>query len=127
MSESAADQMRRFVPACAAETDTVLNLWLADAVKRMNRVMWGEDLQPGACYLAGHLYLRAQWSASQHGAGTVTSEGTGGMSMGFSTLPGRLTDADLQTTIPGAQYVALRDEVGGPFTLVDVLDDSQAP
>ena len=49
------------------------------------------------------------------------------MSQSYGAVVGRMTDADLLTTSPGSAFVALRQEVCGPFTTVDILDDSLAP
>lgn len=106
------DTLKLLVPAMATLADAVLDAWLALAVNQTNTEEWPALVYPVACcYLAGHLYLRAQLSAggSGSGAGAVTSESAGGMSRSYGAL-GSATgaDAELLTTGPGAEYVRLR-------------------
>jgi len=127
MAETTVETMRRLIPACAAETDGVLEAWIADAVERMNRLAWGTALAKGAVYLAGHLYLRSRATLTQTGGGAVSSESAGGMSRGYAAVPGWLSDAGLLTTGPGVEFVTLRNEACGPFVGIDVLDTTGAP
>uniref|UniRef100_A0A6H1ZM10 Uncharacterized protein n=2 Tax=viral metagenome TaxID=1070528 RepID=A0A6H1ZM10_9ZZZZ len=104
------DMLKRLVPAMAALADAVLDGWIADAVTEMNVEEWPALVYPrAACYLAGHLYLRAQASAGAgQGVGAVTSEGAGGMSRGYGSVASSTADAEYMTTAPGAEYVRLR-------------------
>lgn len=103
------DTLKRLVPAMASLSDSVLDEWLTDAAAELDSTEWPATLYPKACcYLAGHLYLRAQATTAGSGAGAVTSESAGGMSRAYGTLTGSGGDAELETTIPGAELVRLR-------------------
>lgn len=103
------DTLKRLVPTMASLADAVLDEWLADAVLELDVTEWPELIYPrAACYLAGHLYTRAQQMTVGSGAGGVNSESAGGMSRSYGSPGASSPDAEYETTACGVEFIRLR-------------------
>lgn len=126
---AAIDILRDFVPATVAESDAVCLRYLGYAGARLNGASteWGALYDQAVALYAGHLYLRGkQAGAGGLAAGGVVSESAGGMSRGYGGVGGVLSPfAELQTTAPGAEFVALLKSMG-PAAYPIALDSSGA-
>lgn len=112
------DVFKDLVGATVGKTDAQLNRFLGYAATRLGADAfdeWGVAYEQALVYLAGHLLARADLGASGTGSGAVTSESAGGMSRAYGTPGGGLgPDAELMTTAPGADFVALRKATIAP-------------
>jgi hypothetical protein len=104
------DVFRDLVAAAAAETDDAkLTRYLGYAAARLDSDGWGTMYEQACCLLAGHLLVRGSLAgAGGAAAGGVAAESAGGMSRSYGSVAGSMSDADLLTTAPGADFVALR-------------------
>ncbi len=106
------DTMRLLVVGAEAQTDDVLDGYLALAAVRLDVTEWGTAYTQATALLAGHLMQRVLGTGAGAGSvapGNIMSEKAGGLARSYGSVAGSTSDAALLTTQAGAEFVALRD------------------
>ncbi len=94
-----------------------LQYWLRFTQSEIGLDAFGEDASDAHAMLAAHALKRAPRSTGEDGdPGQITSEKVGDVAVTYASAP---TITELQTTIYGMRYLALRQGVfvGGVLTL----------
>ena len=93
--------------------DPRADLFLQMAGQSLNAAAFGLLYEQAACYLAAHMIASAPRDEVALGAGPVTSEGAGDLSVGYGTFPasGKLSigDAELAQTAYGRAFLRIRN------------------
>lgn len=90
-------------------SDTVVERWLAQAERRVNRTQWGEKADDATLWLTAHLLkLQCMLSAGvEPPAGAVTQKKVGDLSVSYH-MPAKMADSFLASTAYGQYYLTLR-------------------
>lgn len=114
-----ASDVREHFPEFSTATDTLIELWLAQAERRVNTTQWGEKADDATLWLTAHL-LKIDCQIRGGGtpvAGPISSERVGDLSRTYSVPGGRLKDSFLASTVYGQQYLEMRKEMIGTRVL----------
>jgi len=109
-------------PEFAAESDPRIQLFIDDSVIILNSTYWGEKYNLGLYYLTAHYLVLANKSE----AGSISSPGgaiagrtVDGVSVTYTTAqPKNESDANYMTTTYGQRYLALRQTLGVPASVI---------
>lgn len=90
-------------------SDTVINMWLTQAERRINRTQWGEKADDATLWLAAHLLKIQQTLACgiSPPPGPVASQKVGDLSVAYK-VPDRMGDTFLASTAYGQYYLTLK-------------------
>ena len=93
-------------------SDTVINRWMDQAERRVNRAQWGEKADDAVLWLTAHLLAFTQPLAcgTAPASGPVTTKKVGDLSVGFQ-VPERMSQTFLASTPYGQYYLTLKTGV----------------
>jgi hypothetical protein len=107
-----AQDIRDTFPEFQGATDTLIELWLAQAQRRVNTVQWGEKADDATLWLTAHLLkldsqIRGGGTAA---AGPISQKKVGDLSVSYA-VPAKMAQSFLASTAYGQQYLQLRSEL----------------
>lgn len=95
-------------------SDTVINQWMAQAERRVNRTQWGEKADDAVLWLTAHLLAFTQPMAcgKSPASGPMASKKVGDLAVTFKIKDAdRASDSFLASTPYGQYYLTLRTGV----------------
>lgn len=103
--------VRALCSGLADVTDATIQTAIDAAYTRLDPSEWGQLYSQAVALMAGHILHRSgAVTGATVGAGTLTAQSTGSLSESYG---GRTSsaDAEMLSTQPGADYVALRKRI----------------
>ncbi|MFU8806542.1 MAG: DUF4054 domain-containing protein [Bradymonadaceae bacterium] len=107
---SAHDLLIAIAPELATESEARIDTFLELAAQRVGAHAFGKVYVQAVTYLAAHLLTLSNRArdAGMAAAGSITSVGTGGLSVSFGQAAG-MGDESLSSTVYGLEFLELRD------------------
>lgn len=111
MAVTATDIQDHF-PEFEGLSETVINLWLTQAERRVNPTQWGDKADDAVLWLTAHLLALTQGLACGVSAasGPVTTKKVGDLSISYK-VPDEMSQTFLASTSYGQYYLTLKTGV----------------
>lgn len=93
-------------------SDTVINLWKAQAERRVNPTQWGDRADDATLWLTAHLLKITQTLGCglEPASGAVSSKKVGDLAVAYA-VPDRMSQSFLASTTYGQYYLSLRSGI----------------